>query len=65
MVERKAFLAYPKHPYRASQYREHDCSAITKRMEIIISIQFALFDRWILIIQKMVERKAFLANPKH
>ena len=27
MVERKAFLAKPKHQYRVSQCGEHDCSA--------------------------------------
>ena len=27
MVERKAFLANPKHQDRVSQYGEHDCSA--------------------------------------
>ena len=27
MVERKVFLANPKHQYRVSQRREHDCSA--------------------------------------
>ena len=26
MVETKAFLANPKHQYRASQWGEHDCS---------------------------------------
>ena len=26
MVERKAILANPKHQYRVSQGREHDCS---------------------------------------
>ena len=30
MVERKAFLANPKHQYCASQWGEHDCSTITK-----------------------------------
>ena len=27
MVERKAFLANPKHEYLVSQHGEHDCSA--------------------------------------
>ena len=31
MVERKAFLATPKHQYRVSQYGEQDCSANKKR----------------------------------
>ena len=41
---------------------------ITKRIKIITSIQASLillFHRWTLIIGKMVETKAFLANPKH
>ena len=42
MVERKAFFANPKHQYRVSQWGEHDCSAITNRMEIIMSIQVYL-----------------------
>ena len=31
MVERKAFLANPKHQYRASQRGELDCSAHNKK----------------------------------
>ena len=31
MVERKAFLANPKHQYRVSQCGEHDCSAPNKK----------------------------------
>ena len=38
MVERKAFLANPKHQYRVSQCREQGCSANKKKMEIIRSI---------------------------
>ena len=38
---------------------------IRKRMKIIASIKFVLFHRWTIIIRKMVERKAFLANAKH
>ena len=30
MVERKAFLAIPKHQYRVSQCGEHDCTANNK-----------------------------------
>ena len=30
MVERKAFLANPKHQYHVSQRGEHDCSAHNK-----------------------------------
>ena len=31
MVERKAFLANPKHQDYVSQCREHDCSATSKK----------------------------------
>ena len=44
IVERKAFLANPKHQYRVSQYGEHDCSPITKKMQIIMSIQVFSFN---------------------
>ena len=30
MVQRKAFLANPRHRYHVSQYGEHDCSAHNK-----------------------------------
>ena len=39
MVERKAFLAKPKHEYHVSQYGEDDYGAHNKRMEIVMSIQ--------------------------
>ena len=39
MVERNAFPANQKHQYHVSQRDEHDCRPITKRMEIIGSIQ--------------------------
>ena len=38
---------------------------ITKRMEIIMGIQVFSFHEWTWIIRKMMERNAFLANPKH
>ena len=31
MVQRKAFVANPKHQYRVSQKGEHDCSAHNKK----------------------------------
>ena len=33
MVERKVFLANPKHQYRVSLYGEHDCGAYKKKSE--------------------------------
>ena len=37
----------------------------TKGMKIITSIEDCLIHGWTLVTRKMVERKAFLANPKH
>ena len=37
----------------------------TKKMEIIMSIHVISFDRWTLILWKMVEGKAFLGKPRH
>ena len=42
MGERNAFLANPKLQDCVSQWGEHDCSAITKRMVITISTQVCL-----------------------
>ena len=39
---KKAFFANLKYQDRASQYGEHDLALITKRMEIITSIQVGL-----------------------
>ena len=38
---------------------------ITKRIEIIMSINFVSFHGWTLIRRKIVEKKSFLANQKH
>ena len=38
---------------------------ITKIIEIITSIQVYLISRWAYNTGKMVERKAFIDNPKH
>ena len=65
MVERKAFLAIPKHQDRISQWEEHDCSANNERWSLLQVSEFVLFHGWSLIIKKIVERKGFLANPKH
>ena len=34
-------------------------------MEIIMRSKFVSFHGWTLIVTKIVERKAFLANPRH
>ena len=64
MVERKAFLANPKHQYRLSQYGEHDYGA-HKKWRLLWVSKFDPFHRWTLIIRKMVEIKAFHENAKH
>ena len=66
MVERKTFLANPNHQYRVSQYGEHDCSAQSqKEWRLLQESKFDSFYAQTLILGKMVERKTFLAKPKH
>ena len=66
MVEGKAFLANPKHQYHVSQFGEHDCSAHNKKQLGLSQVsKFVSFHGWTLIIGKIMERKASLANPKH
>ena len=63
-MEKKAFLANPRHQYRASQWEEHDCSAIMNRMEVIMSIQVCLIS-WMNFNHKQNSgKKAFPTNPK-
>ena len=65
MVERKAFLANPKHECHVSQSREHDCSAHNKKNgEHNELSNFVISHGWTLFIRKMVGKKAFLANWK-
>ena len=66
MVERKTFLANPKHQYHVSQCEEHDCNAQSQNeRRLSRESKFDSFDAHTLIIRKMVERKPFLAKPKH
>ena len=61
----KAFLAKPKHQYHVSQWGEHDCSVESqKEWRLIWKSRFLSFDRWTLILWKMVERKASRAKQK-
>ena len=63
-VERKAFLANSNHQYHVSQWGEHDCSAHKKKEWRLLWVSmFVSFQEWTLITMKMVQRKAFLANP--
>ena len=64
IVERKAFLASPKHQYHASQWGEHDCNATKKRMDAITSIQVC-FISWVNINYKENEgKKSFSCKTK-
>ena len=66
MVERKTFLANPNHQYRVSQRGQHDCSAQSQnKWRLLRESKFDSFDAQTLITGKMVERKPFLAKPKH
>ena len=62
MVERKAFLANPKHQCHLSQCEEHDCSATNKNnRDYCKRPSLSHFTD----IRKMLEKKHFLAKPKH
>ena len=65
MIERKAFLANPKLQYHVSQWEDHDFGANNKKNDDYYGYPSFSFHEWTLIISKMIERKAFLANPKH
>ena len=65
MVERKAFLASPKHQYRVSQCREHDCSSNNKKNGVTMSTQVRLIPRMDFDYKENNQKKAFLANPTH
>ena len=57
MVERKVFLANPKHQYHVSK-------AITKRMEIIISIHVYLISQTNFNYKENGGNKSFSSNQK-
>ena len=65
MVGRKAFLANPKHQYRVYQWGEPDCSAITNRIEIIMSIQVCAISPVNINYRENVGLKSFSCNRKH
>ena len=64
MVERKAFLAIPKLQYRVTQCEAHDCSAHTKRMEFIMSIQVWLISQININYKENGGLKRFSRKPK-
>ena len=62
MVEKKAFLANPiVYPNAESMI----VVLITKRMEIIMSIEVCLISRVNITYKENGGKKTFLANPKH
>ena len=65
LMGRKTFLANLKHQYRVSNKENKIIVPITKRMRLLWVYKFVSFHEWALIIRKMVDRKVFLANPKH
>ena len=66
MMERKAFLRKPKHNKHVSQWKEHVYTAQSQEeWSLSWKSKFVLFDEQTLTLRKMVEIKAFLANPTH
>ena len=64
--EKKLFLQNLKHQYHVSQCGEHGRSTNNKKKwRLLCASKFVSFLESILIVRKMVERKAFVANPKH
>ena len=63
---KKTFHAKPKQDNRVSQWKKLVCSAQSpKEWRLLRESKFSQFEGWTLILSKVVERKAFLAEPKH
>ena len=62
---KRAFLTNQKHQYHVSQCENKIVMPITKEWSLLWLSKFVSFLEWTFIKRKMVERKAFLANPKH
>ena len=66
MVEKKAFLAKPKHQNCANQWEKNVYYAqSTKEQRLLQESKFVQFERWTLILRKKVERKVLLTKRKH
>ena len=65
MVERKAFLANPKHQYHVSQWGEHDCCANNKKNRDCYEYQSLPISWMNYDYKENGRKKAFLENPKH
>ena len=63
-MERRLFLKIQS-IYHVSQCGEHDLVPITKRMEIIASVQVCLIPQMNFDDKENGGKKDFLANPKH
>ena len=64
MAERKAFLINPKHQCRVPSVENMIVVPINKKNRDCYEYPSLFYFTKTKIIRKMVERKAFLANPK-
>ena len=65
-MERKGFLAKPKHQYRVFKWGEHDCvDQSQKDYRLLQESSFVSVDEWTLILRKIVEEKALPAKLNH
>ena len=62
---KKSFSCKSKATMSCVQLGEHDCSANNKKKDIVMSIQVCIISWMNFDCKEMVERKAFLTNPKH
>ena len=62
MMERKAFLAKPKHQNHVFQWEK--CVYVPNHKENRDYYEYPWFNGWMLILRKMGERKAFSAKQK-
>ena len=66
LVEKKLFIWNQRIKYLVSKWRENVYNAKSQKdWRLLQESKFVLFDRWTLILQKMVEMKAFPMKPKH
>ena len=64
-MERKAFLAYPKHQYHVSQCGEHGCSANNKMNRDYYKYQVCLISWMNIDCKENGGKKAFFPNPQY
>ena len=64
IIERKAFLANPKHQYCASQWEEHGCGANNKKSENYYEYSSFLIPWMNINYEQNDEKKCFSFKPK-